>query len=80
MLIGVCGMRVDLEFGAEAAESRLLVEGDVTAADIDLAVRKLAPEMSELLTLVPKWHDGMVGVMQLVSVVYLSDALRRRLQ
>lgn len=78
MLIGVCGMRVDVEVGENAGETKLLVEGDVSAADIELAVSKIVPEMGELLTLDPTWHDGMAGVMQLVSITYLSDALRRR--
>jgi hypothetical protein len=42
------------------------------------AAQKLVPRTEELLALEPKWQDGMLGVMQLITLLEIAEALRER--
>ena len=56
----------------------LLVSGDVSAEDLNAVAKRIVDQSEELLDLTPAWHDGMVGVMQLVVMAQAAQMLRER--
>ncbi len=77
MLIGVCGLRVDISIGDERAERVLTVEGEVAGDDMELISRTLCPSVLEFLALCPAWEDGITGLMQLIVLCHIDQELRR---
>jgi uridine kinase len=78
VLVGVCGLHVDIVVGNDGAEVKMTIEGDVSAADIALAADILCPRIQEFLDIPPKWQDGMVGLMQLIALSHIDQALTKR--
>jgi uridine kinase len=79
VLIGACGLHVDLEYGESDGSVVLTIEGDVLADDIALAARELLPQLNDLLDITPGWRDGMLGLMQLIVLAQITQSLRARL-
>ncbi len=79
-LVGLCGLHVDVDIGGDDSTVSLTIEGDSTADDMVAAARQLLPGLHELLDAEPKWCDGILGVMQLVVMAHVHQALRRRLR
>tara|TARA_B100001173_G_C15977507_1_gene542909 strand:- start:944 stop:1456 length:513 start_codon:yes stop_codon:yes gene_type:complete len=80
ILIGVCGLDVDMETikGGKDQKIKLLIDGDTDKEDIEIAVSMLCPEIMEFLDVNPKWDSGMNGVIQLVVMTHINQALKRR--
>jgi uridine kinase len=78
VLVGVCGLHVDIVVGNDGADVQLTIEGEVSAADISMAAEILCPRALEFLDIPPKWQDGMVGLMQLITLSHISQALTKR--
>lgn len=78
VLVGVCGLHVDMETNNEISEVVLTIEGETSAEDIALAAQMLCPRIYEFLDLQPKWQDGVVGLMQLITLSHISQALTKR--
>lgn len=79
VLVGVCGLHVDMTISDEGREVELVIEGETTGDDIALAVRTLFPGMREFLDLAPRWRDGVEGLMQLITLSHINQALSKRL-
>lgn len=79
VLIGVCGLHVDVYIGGDNAEVELIIEGESSAEDVALAAHALLPEMEELIDINPKWEEGVKGLIQLVVLAHIKQTLRRRL-
>jgi len=77
-LVGVCGLHVDMEISGDSSEVTLSIEGDTSAEDMAQAARDLFPDMAEMLDMRPQWKDGMEGLMQLVVLSHINQAMRRR--
>ncbi len=77
-LIGLCGLRLDVDLLEGGSMVRLTVEGDVVADDVRLAAGILIPHLDELLDRAPAWRGHMLGIMQLISLVQIDQALRMR--
>ncbi len=77
-LVGVCGLHVEMDISGDNSAVSLTIEGDVSAEDIGLAARELFPDMVEMLDTRPQWKDGMEGLMQLVVLSHINQAMRRR--
>lgn len=77
-LIGLCGVRLDQHPPGIGGYVEFDVEGEVEAEDIDLIIKKLAPEADDLLGPEPKWENGLLGVMQLIVVIHLIRKTRQR--
>jgi uridine kinase len=76
-LVGVCGLHVDkLNEGEEG--SHLVIEGETTAQDIALAARMLCPRTLEFLDIKPVWQDGILGLMQLITLSHINQVLTER--
>ncbi len=78
VLIGVCGLHVDREFKDEMAEVVFTIEGDTSADDIALAAKMICPRILEFLDLEPKWDGGVIGLMQLIILSHINQALTKR--
>jgi len=78
VLVGLCGLHVDIEVGNDGADVKITVEGEVSAADIAMAAEILCPRVLEFLDIPPKWRDGMLGLMQLITLSHISQALTKR--
>ena len=79
VLVGVCGLHVDIVDIDDGADVQITIEGETSAADIELAAKMLCPWILEFLDISPKWQDGMVGLMQLITLSHISQALTKRL-
>lgn len=77
-LIGLCGVRLDQHPPGIDGFVEFDVEGEIEAEDIDLIIRKLAPEADDLLGPEPNWENGLLGVMQLIVVIHLIRRTRQR--
>lgn len=78
VLVGVCGLHVDMEVNDDGSEVSLTIEGETTAEDISLAAQKLCPRITEFLDIFPKWQGGVLGLMQLVTLAHINQALTKR--
>jgi uridine kinase len=78
VLVGICGLHVDIVVSDDGAEVRMTIEGESSAADIELAAKMLCPSILEFLDIPPKWQDGVVGLMQLITLSHISQVLTKR--
>ncbi|MDF3036202.1 MAG: uridine kinase [Paucimonas sp.] len=79
VLIGVCGLHVDMNLNGDATEVDLVIEGETSATDVAMAASMLFPHMLEFLDVAPAWKDGVLGLMQLITLAHVNQALNRRL-
>ena len=78
VLIGVCGLQVNIDSVDEKGEVILEISGDVVSEDIRLAINMLVPNMDELLSLSAEFTEGIYGIMQIITVMEIDEALKRR--
>lgn len=78
VLVCVCGLHVDILVSDDSREVQMMIEGETSAADLALAAKILCPRVLEFLDISPRWHDGMTGLMQLITLSHISQALTRR--
>lgn len=79
VLVGVCGLHVDMaENGEDAAITEMIIEGEASAQDVALAARLICPRIFEFLDIQPRWQDGVMGLMQLITLSHINQALTRR--
>jgi uridine kinase len=78
ILVGVCGLHVDMLIGHTGSDVQMTIEGEASAADIAMSAQMLCPNIIEFLDLKPKWQDGMLGLMQLITLSHINQALTKR--
>ena len=78
VLIGVCGLHVDMSTNADVSEVEISIEGEASAEDIRMAAELICPQIFEFLDLKPKWQNGVLGLMQLVTLSHINQSLTRR--
>ena len=79
VLIGVCGLHVDMNTSSTASEVELTIEGETNAEDVALAAQMICPRIFEFLDFQPKWLDGVMGIMQLITLSQINQALTKRI-
>ena len=79
VLVGVCGLHVDMTVSSNASEVELTIEGESTAEDVALAAQILCPRAMEFLDINPKWMNGILGLMQLITLSHINQALTKRI-
>ena len=77
-LIGICGLNININDIDDSGGVDIDIQGEVVGEDILLASRMLLPNLDELIGLEGVFRDGMLGVMQLIGLVEINEALRRR--
>ena len=78
VLIGVCGLQVNIDSLDEKGEVILEISGDVESDDIKLAVNILVPNMEELFDFGAEFSSGVIGIMQIITLMEIDEALMRR--
>lgn len=78
MLIGLCGLQVDMNPVGDDGSVEFDVQGDVSAEDIALASRVLVPHFEELINYQDGFANGVSGLMQLIILLQAADALNNR--
>ena len=78
VLIGVCGLQVNIESTNEIGEVTLEIAGDIMAEDVALSINMLVPHIDEMLDLNAKFSGGFQGVMQIITIMEIDGALKRR--
>lgn len=78
VLIGLCGLHVDIEMLGPNEGVTLMIDGEIGKEDIALAAGQLVPEVEELLAVEPNWEDNMMGIMQLITLFHLTEVIRAR--
>lgn len=79
VLVGVCGLHVDIEPSSDGAEMMITIEGETSSEDVALAAQILCPRILEFLDLQPQWQAGMIGLMQLITLSHINQALTKRI-
>lgn len=79
VLVGVCGLHVDIEPSADGTETTITIEGETSAEDVALAAQILCPRILEFLDLQPQWQAGVTGLMQLITLSHINQALTKRI-
>lgn len=69
------GTRVSVVNEEDLVHQTLVVEGDVSAADVRAVAERVLPQLNELVVPRPEWHGGHNGVLQLCFLMLLSDVL-----
>jgi uridine kinase len=80
ILIGICGLHIDVQPSEDSRDVEISIEGDVAAEDIALSANTLVPGMQEMLDIQPKWEHGMSGIMQLLVLVQIEESLKSRMK
>jgi uridine kinase len=78
ILVGILGLNVDLNLDVETSRIEMLVDGDVLAEDLELISKMICPQILEFLDIKPKWADGMLGIMQLITLSHIHQSLIKR--
>ena len=78
ILIGVCGLHVDIIVNDDGTEVQITIEGETSAADCAMAAGLLCPSVLEFIDIQPKWQDGALGLMQLITLSHISQVLTKR--
>jgi hypothetical protein len=71
-----CGLEVNLE-EIEDKRRKITIRGVTNALDLSTAFSRLEPRVSTILGNPKQWIDGPAGIVQMVVMVYLGNALRR---
>jgi len=79
LLVGLCGLHVQMSPSPDLREVEWDIEGDVSADDIAFAAQKLLPHFAEILDSHARWSDGMAGVMQLFALAHIDNNLRNQM-
>jgi len=77
-LIGICGLQVNIDSIDEKGEVILEISGDVASEDVSLAINILVPHMKELFDFNAEFSGGVQGIMQIITLMEIDEALKRR--
>lgn len=77
-LIGLCGLQVDYSLQGVHGHVEMSISGDVSEHDIELCAKRLLLEIEELFSLIPRWYNGMLGIMQLIVLLQVQESLQYR--
>ena len=77
VLVGICGLHVEMKLDENGSE--LQIEGETSAEDVAMAAELLCPRVFEFLDTRPKWQDGVGGLMQLITLTHINQALTKRI-
>ena len=79
VLVGVCGLHVDMTSSSDGDEVILSIEGESSAEDIAMAAGILCRRVMEFLDISPHWEPGVTGLMQLVTMTHIDQAFAKRI-
>jgi uridine kinase len=71
-----CGLEVSIA-NVAGGRRRICARGSATQADLSSAFENLEPRVSDILGGSSGWNQGPAGVVQMVTMVYLANSLKR---
>ena len=74
-LIALCSVHIETEQTADFEFVSLSIDGEISSEDIEQVATLLIPNLSDLVVDNLRWQSGSFGLMQLVTLVHLSDLL-----
>ena len=74
-LIGLCGMHIDVEYSRDLDYISLCIEGDANKEDIEQIANLLIPNLEDIVIYEPKWESGYNGLIQVITLVHISNIL-----
>lgn len=77
-LVSLAGVQFQTGRDSENKFNQITIQGAIGASDVELAAKKLAPNVLEFCESFPRWESGTVGLMQLIFVCQLEQVLIRR--
>ena len=78
VLIGICGLQMEVIELDEYDNVELIVQGEIQSVDIRLAANVVTPNLSEFIDQENGFYGGTIGVMQLVALMEIDEVLKRR--
>jgi len=75
-LIALCGMHIDVDQSSSLDFVDMCIEGDITGEDTAQIASLLIPNLEDLALGSSSWEDGLVGLVQLITLAHISDLLR----
>ncbi len=79
VLVGLTALQIDTKHDYESGHVEMYFSGECWSEDIELATKELVPHLLEFLDAEPEWRPGVAGIMQLLVLVQLDEALTRRM-
>ena len=74
MLVSLCCAKVDISYKKGQEKIEMLIQADdIKSTDIELISNKMIPKINEILSLKPKWSDGLLGIMQVFTLIQLTN-------
>tara|TARA_B100000963_G_C22613771_1_gene666240 strand:- start:1286 stop:2473 length:1188 start_codon:yes stop_codon:yes gene_type:complete len=73
VLVGLCGLHVDMEVDTDSSKTKITIEGDAVKEDIAQAAKILCPDLLDFFDLNPRWYDGSLGIMQIITIYYMNQ-------
>jgi len=77
-LIGVCALKVDMAHFDDEMNLLLIIEGDVSGEDIQLAAGMLIQNLDDITGVDAVWRDNVQGLVQLFLITQLSNSRKKR--
>lgn len=77
VLVGICGLHVDVN--NDISGVYMIIEGESTAEDIALACKKTYPHLFDFLDKEPNWENGIMGIMQFITLSHINQILSERI-
>ena len=77
-LSGIYGCQVAPKNPSTRGFTRLVVDGYMASKTVELAAKRMFPKMSEFYQLKPTWEGGILGIMQLITLMFTCDAISNR--
>jgi hypothetical protein len=78
VLIGICGLQMEVIELDEYGNVELIVQGEIQSGDIKLAANVITPHLIEFIDQENGFYGGTIGVMQLVALMEIDEVLKRR--
>ena len=75
VFMGLLGSDVLETVDTVSGVTNLHIKGEFSSGDIEFAAQQICPEMSDYLDVPAEWKAGMLGVMQILVLVAVSDIL-----
>ncbi len=76
-LIALCGMHVDVEQSSNLDFIDMCIEGDFDREDASQIASLMIPNLEDLVIDFSGWEGGPNGVIQLITLIHISDLLHR---
>jgi uridine kinase len=78
VLTGICELDVSTKHLPEAYSTEILIQGEVSTESLNLASKILCPRALKLIDIHPIWEKGVFGLMQLIVLANINQALYKR--